>query len=593
MRNAIRRAVLPVLVLLCITSQAHADRIHVNINTPFDGDGSTWGQAMRSLVDALAMAQPGDEVWVAQGVYGIGANALRDDSFVVPTGVALHGGFVGGENALSERPADFGASQTFLGGGQNNAYSVVRLSGGTGDTIIDPFIIRNGNADGDPNGLLRETRGGGMFINMRDDVLIRDVVIRDCNAAGDGGGLYMFDTVPTSRLTMERVRFNRCIAGGEGGGAYIEHLVDMVDCEFSECEASEGGGLRLAGDTGMTMIGGSFIENRALTGRGGAIDVGGEAQEYTTTIEGVLFRLNTAQAAGGAIAYEGESRQFIRSSVFEANLTNSVDAFGGAIFATFFGIDDDPGIRIDNSLIAGNEAGSRGGGIYLNLNGPDTSSITNCTITGNESRTQDAGGIFAQSSTINIANTIIWDNRSGNGSGTQSESLVITSSADVSNSLVEHWGVGQTPLPGTDTSGDDPMLVDADGPDNVFGTADDNARLTAGSPAIDAGDSSRLATFIDLDIYGDPRRADDTGTPDTGIPSSLGPTIDISAAEFQGATPIDCLADTNGDGELNPADFNAWVIAFNNQTPACDQNGDGLCNPADFNAWVINFNAGC
>ncbi|MEO0631778.1 MAG: hypothetical protein AAFY46_13800 [Planctomycetota bacterium] len=86
-------------MLLCVASQAHADRIYVNINTPFDGDGSTWGKAMRSLVDALAMAQPGDEVRVAQGVYGIGVNALRDDSFVVPTGVALHGGFVGGENA--------------------------------------------------------------------------------------------------------------------------------------------------------------------------------------------------------------------------------------------------------------------------------------------------------------------------------------------------------------------------------------------------------------------------------------------------------------------------------------------------------------
>ncbi|MEN1704351.1 MAG: GC-type dockerin domain-anchored protein [Planctomycetota bacterium] len=54
-----------------------------------------------------------------------------------------------------------------------------------------------------------------------------------------------------------------------------------------------------------------------------------------------------------------------------------------------------------------------------------------------------------------------------------------------------------------------------------------------------------------------------------------------------------CPADVNGDGELTPADFNAWVIAFNGQLPACDQNGDGLCNPADFNAWVVNFNAGC
>lgn len=54
-----------------------------------------------------------------------------------------------------------------------------------------------------------------------------------------------------------------------------------------------------------------------------------------------------------------------------------------------------------------------------------------------------------------------------------------------------------------------------------------------------------------------------------------------------------CPADTNGDGVVSPQDFNAWIQAFNGQTPACDQNGDGLCTPSDFNAWIQNFNAGC
>ncbi|MEM9661510.1 MAG: choice-of-anchor tandem repeat NxxGxxAF-containing protein [Planctomycetota bacterium] len=54
-----------------------------------------------------------------------------------------------------------------------------------------------------------------------------------------------------------------------------------------------------------------------------------------------------------------------------------------------------------------------------------------------------------------------------------------------------------------------------------------------------------------------------------------------------------CIADTNGDGQLAPNDFNAWILAFNNQSPACDQNGDGDCRQNDFNAWILNFNAGC
>ena len=54
-----------------------------------------------------------------------------------------------------------------------------------------------------------------------------------------------------------------------------------------------------------------------------------------------------------------------------------------------------------------------------------------------------------------------------------------------------------------------------------------------------------------------------------------------------------CLADTNGDGMVSPADFSAWVAAFNAMTSACDQNGDGTCSPADFSAWVANYNSGC
>ncbi|MEO1584024.1 MAG: hypothetical protein AAFR96_05555 [Planctomycetota bacterium] len=51
-------------------------------------------------------------------------------------------------------------------------------------------------------------------------------------------------------------------------------------------------------------------------------------------------------------------------------------------------------------------------------------------------------------------------------------------------------------------------------------------------------------------------------------------------------------ADSNGDGLLSPADFNAWVLAYNTQSVGvCDQNGDGLCTPQDLNAWVLNFSS--
>ncbi len=57
--------------------------------------------------------------------------------------------------------------------------------------------------------------------------------------------------------------------------------------------------------------------------------------------------------------------------------------------------------------------------------------------------------------------------------------------------------------------------------------------------------------------------------------------------------PAPCLADTNNDGELTPADFNAWITAYNSRSAACDQNADGACTPADFSAWILNYNTGC
>ena len=79
--------------------------------------------------------------------------------------------------------------------------------------------------------------------------------------------------------------------------------------------------------------------------------------------------------------------------------------------------------------------------------------------------------------------------------------------------------------------------------------------------------------------------------PDTGTVVTLAGTATVLAT---GPVPEPtCAADTNGDGMVTPADFSAWVAAFNAMTPACDQNDDGACTPADFSAWVSNYNAGC
>lgn len=76
-------------------------------------------------------------------------------------------------------------------------------------------------------------------------------------------------------------------------------------------------------------------------------------------------------------------------------------------------------------------------------------------------------------------------------------------------------------------------------------------------------------------------------------PAEFAAAYAFAEAGFGCPAPPLCLADTNGDGLVTPADFSAWIAAFNTQAPACDQNGDNACTPADFSAWIANSNAGC
>ncbi len=116
---------------------------------------------------------------------------------------------------------------------------------------------------------------------------------------------------------------------------------------------------------------------------------------------------------------------------------------------------------------------------------------------------------------------------------------------------------------------------------------DRRCQTQPGSPCIDAGYVFG-SIEIDEDVYGQSRSShDDPGMPNIGY--GQGGYLDIGAVEFRGTS---CFADTNFDG-LTPADFSAWVAAYNQGDFVADQNRDGVLTPSDFSAWVANYNTGC
>jgi len=75
----------------------------------------------------------------------------------------------------------------------------------------------------------------------------------------------------------------------------------------------------------------------------------------------------------------------------------------------------------------------------------------------------------------------------------------------------------------------DPRFEDADGADNIPGTADDNLRLQLTSPAIDAGNNAAVPSGVTTDLDGNPRFVDIPTVPNTG--SGTPPIVDMGAYE--------------------------------------------------------------
>ncbi len=143
-----------------------------------------------------------------------------------------------------------------------------------------------------------------------------------------------------------------------------------------------------------------------------------------------------------------------------------------------------------------------------------------------------------------------------------------------------------------------------------FAIDSEDGSLTATSAFFDVGSQGSIGdmtTYANLlfvtddtiETTGDTRGVLVFEVAANGAITQIGPKYDTGTPRPEGdmivwapSAPA-CLADTNHDGMLSPADFTAWIAAFNAMAPECDQNSDDACTPADFTAWIANYNAGC
>ena len=130
-----------------------SDIIYVDQSALGLNNGSGWLDAFTDLNDALDLAGVGcaKKIYVAQGTYQPGSQS--SDSFIIPLGLALYGGFPAGGSALQQRR--WLNYETILSGaiGPNNFSQIVVLISDANDVpiadadlpaVLDGFIVADG-----------------------------------------------------------------------------------------------------------------------------------------------------------------------------------------------------------------------------------------------------------------------------------------------------------------------------------------------------------------------------------------------------------------------------------------------------------------
>lgn len=289
--------------------------IYVNHNNTEDGSGESWNESIKNLRYALAIAEPGDKIWVAAGTYLPSYTGDRNKSFELRPGVELYGGFRGDEIVLSER--DCNKNKVILSGNigdkystDDNTYNVVYTKNIGEFVIVDGVTISEGNARNFTKDVGRGSSAGG-WLNFADNdnssPKIANVQFTD-NRGHNGGGMSNISlNGGTSSPQYMNTTWENNRADFKGGALYNFSIGStsspiIRDSKFINNSANEGAAIvnnaAEDGDASPLLLSCGFDKNTSLKSGAAIFNIIDETGRTDVVLESCSFMGNASILVG-------------------------------------------------------------------------------------------------------------------------------------------------------------------------------------------------------------------------------------------------------------------------------------------------------
>ena len=271
-------------------------------------------------------------------------------------------------------------------------------------------------------------KGRGMLISAAQNVVIKNVTIRNASSAQPGGGIYVDQsknvTISNCILTTNSASF------GSGLAVYnsdVSVFNNQITSNQSTGDGSGGGGIGMTTNA-QGVVSGNVIDGNTAASFGGGLFVDGSG---SIDISNNTLSNNTAVLGGGAM-YRNAPVQF-SGNVLTGNKSVGNGASGGALVATAVS-GSITGNTIDgNSTTDSNSTGGFGGGLFID-------GCPNISIKGNKLTNNNAtfgGGIAMRSSSVTLESNTFTTNTASGVSGLGGGIYDYDGTVDITNNLVD------------------------------------------------------------------------------------------------------------------------------------------------------------